>query len=591
MEINATSPLPVSPGLPFDLMHKPNPSAVKLSPRMTPLSPAFLAPFYCPLHPLRTPSRTLLTRRPRLARQTCRSLPVSATLFRKKAEPDRDDPLQHEPPLSDCPPTAFSPALARTSLQALVAYYVQLCRCEPFIARRLALAVLAVIFSKLVGVTVPLLLKRVIDALLAHSGPIRAGELRAIIFTIVLYAVAKVAASVSHELRTSIFSKAGQRIGRSITVASFAHIHSLEAAFHNSSRTGAVTRMIDRGTRSVLIVFRGLVFNFLPSMFELVLVCGVLARSFSITYVVITLLTFVVFISWTLRINNEIGVVRAQMNSAENDASAKLTDSLLNVEAVKSFDNAKFELSRYDTSLEMYEKIAIRNEWIYATLNMGQGAIFTVGLTLNLILAARGVLFGSLTVGSVVLLSTMLQQLWVPLNYLGWQYREVKQSLIDLQNLFEILQRESKIFDAPDAKELQGTGGEIVFENVSFKYPEPDESMDFMKKAPSDSDVLTTNELVSQPMERKLALDGLSLRVPAGKSLALVGSSGSGKSTATRLLYRLYDLTEGTIFIDGQDISKATISSLRQAVSIVPQVRVAGSEQATDIVTTCSVLT
>lgn len=421
--------------------------------------------------------------------------------------------------------------------------------------------------SKLVGLAVPFLFKRAIDVLMtvsqgAATGVVVAGSLKVAIWAILAHGLARVFASASHEMRNSVFAKAGQRIGRSITATSFAHIHSLEAAFHNASRTGALTRIVDRGTRSVLTIFRGLLFAFTPSLFELVLVCAVLLKTFSAWYAGVTLVTFIGFVAWTLFINDELGRLRSELNSVENEASAKLTDSLINVEAVKAFDNADFELERYDESLRHYERVAIRNEWLYASLNIGQGAIFTGGLTLMLFRAATAVVGGSLTVGSIVMLSTMLQQLWVPLNFLGWQYREVKQSLIDVQNLFEILERPSRIVDAPNAKELVVTGGRIAFENVSFIYPEMEDGFSYVKTKKK-------NGAAKRP--RQKALDRVSFHVGEGTSLAIVGSSGSGKSTATRLLYRLYDLSGGRITIDDQDISEATLASLRLAVSIVPQ--------------------
>lgn len=377
--------------------------------------------------------------------------------------------------------------------------------------------------------------------------------------------------SVSHELRSCVFAKAGQRVGRSITAASFAHLHSLEMAFHNTARTGAITRVVDRGTRSVLTIFRGLIFAFMPTLFELLLVCGVLFARFSIWYVSVVLVTFALFIWWTLFVNDKLGKVRMEMNTVENDASAKLTDSLFNAEAVKSFDNAEYELQRYDKVLVKYEQKSIENEWYYAALNFGQGFIYTAGLTLVLLQAAQGVVAGTTTVGSVVMLATMLQQLWVPLNFLGWQYREVKQSLIDMQNLFDVLKRSTGIVDAPDATDIEIDGGEIVFDNVTFEYPEPDESLKFTRKLQEEK--REENGTSSSKDHRRVALNRLSFRVPPGKSLALVGSSGSGKSTATRLLTRLYDLTSGRILIDGQDISKASMQSLRRVVGTVPQVR------------------
>lgn len=344
----------------------------------------------------------------------------------------------------------------------------------------------------------------------------------------------------------------------------------LDLAFHTAARTGALTRVVDRGTRSVLTIFRGVVFAFLPSLFELFLVCVVMLRTFSAVYAAVTVTTFVAFVLWTLRVNDRLSVARAEMNAAENEASAKLTDSLMNVEAIKAFDNAAFETSRYDETLESYEGLAVRSEWMFGRLNVGQGAVFNVGLTVNLLLAANGVMTGRLTVGSVVMLATMLQQLWTPLNFLGWQYREVKQSLIDLQNLFDVLARQPRIRDKDGAKPLEVSGGAITFENVAFEYPEPDEELRFGGEQGEREKVL--GEDGKESMEKgRLALDGLSFHLPAGKSLALVGSSGSGKSTATRLLCRLYDLRGGRICIDGQDIAEATIESVRQAVSIVPQ--------------------
>lgn len=489
------------------------------------------------------------------------------------------DPASIASSFADPPRTPFSAQLAKSSLHALVRYYRSMCAAQPFIARRLLVAVAAIVTSKLIGIAVPFLFKSIVDSLMAVSTSASASarvaaagaSLRPIVAAILLHAAAKVMASASHEMRNAFFAKAGQRIGRSITASSFAHILSLEAAFHNTTQTGALTRIVDRGTRSVLTIFRGMLFAFLPSLFELLLVCIVLLNRFSAVYVAVTVATFLAFIAWTLVINDRLGKVRAQMNAVENESSAKLTDSLINVEAVKAFHNGGFELARYDESLQKYENTAIRNEWLFSYLNMGQGAIFTIGLTINLFLATNGVIAGTLTVGSVVMLATMLQQLWVPLNFLGWQYREVKQSLIDLQNLFEILQRAPKIADVADAKPLRVAGGEIRFDNVSFKYPEPDDTLGFTRRDQKPIS-LRGEDAKSQPPKRKLALNKLSFTVPAGKSLALVGSSGSGKSTATRLLYRLYDLSGGSISIDGQDISKATLASLRQAVSIVPQV-------------------
>lgn len=504
------------------------------------------------------------------------------------------------PSVSDVEASApvLSTRIARSALSTLIHYFQDLSAQQPFIKRRLILAVLCIIIAKLIGITIPFLFKAAIDNLMNHansvppsvvapfSSSLMSSSFRIAIAAILLHGMARVAASFSHELRHAVFARAGQRVGRSITATTFAHMHSLELAFHTTSQTGALTRVIDRGTRSVMVIFRAILFSFFPSFFELLLVCAVLFTRFSAAYVGVTIATFLAFTMWTLSVNDKMSRVRAQLNATENDASAKLTDSLINVEAVKVFDNSQFETLRYDTSLAQFETIATYNETLYARLNIGQTLTFTAGLTVLLLLAARDIAIGKLTVGSVVLLSTMLQRLWIPLDFLGWQYREVKQSLIDIQNLFDILSRQSTVKDVEDAKDLDVTRGDIEFDNVSFIYPVSDDSLPFTQKpssslsnqpnttnSPSIQDTGNGVNTESQKKtRRRVAINKLSFKVPAGSSVALVGASGSGKSTATRLLTRLYDVTGGRILVDGQDISKATISSLRQAVSIVPQV-------------------
>lgn len=489
----------------------------------------------------------------------------------------------------------LTPDAARSAFSTLVGYFRDLSTREPFIARRLVLALMCIVLSKMIGITVPFFFKKAVDALMeagssnAVTSKIGASNTtRLAVVSILLHGLARACASITHELRNAVFARGGQRVGRSITATTFAHLHSLELAFHTASRTGAVTRVVDRGTRSVMTIFRAMVFSFFPSFFELILVCAVLFARFSATYVLVTLATFAAFTAWTLIVNDRLGRVRSRLNAAENEASAKLTDSLVNIDAVKLYDNEAHETSRYDASLEKYEAIAVSNEQMYARLNMGQNFAYTTGLTVLLLLAARDIVAGSMSVGSVVLLTTMLQRLWVPLDFLGWQYREVKQSLIDMQNLFEILNHRPAIQDHPDATPLKVSQGEIVFDNVTFVYPAADAALSFTSKtstsqvngkpeeevssAVSESDSVSNGNSSTQKRSRTVAIDRLSFSVPAGSSIALVGASGSGKSTTTRLLCRLYDVTSGRILIDRQDIAKSTLSSLRQAVSIVPQV-------------------
>ncbi len=441
---------------------------------------------------------------------------------------------------------------------------------EPFIIRRLILAILCVIASKFVALTVPLQFKRAVDALtLGVSGG--SAALGAFVLAISLHIFGSIMASATRELRNGVFAKAGHRVGRRVTSTAFAHILRQDAAFHAAAATGALTRVVDRGTRSVLTIFRGLLFAFAPSLFELALVCGVLWRSFDLWYVGVTLLTFTIYIWFTFRLNDEMGRLRALSNSIDNEAGAKLTDAFFNVDSVTAFNNFQFENSRYDDTLKKAERLAVRNEWMYVGLNFGQSAIFTVGLTFMLWRCGTNILAGSMSVGSFAMLYTMLQQLWVPLYFLGWQYREVKQSLIDLQNLFSVLERQSAIQEVEGAKQLVVSGGSVEFENVTFSYPKNEMDLDFIRKPFEFSSLSEDKDAEKQTEKRTHAISNLSFHVKPGESLALVGPSGSGKSSTMKLLYRLYDVAGGRILIDGQDISKVTLSSLREAISIVPQ--------------------
>lgn len=496
----------------------------------------FTFPAFCPSQPLplRIPiSISPLTYSPstRICRRRSRTRQLSLSASRPIPDPSffetKDKYSQPDPSHSSTLPIRTAPAsAARSSLFSLIAYYRHLCRTHPFILVRLILATICVFISKLLYLAVPVLLRRVLDSL-----ALKTISFSALLPIIISYALARLAAGYAHELRNGIFSKAGQSVGRAITASSFAHLHDMELAFHTGARTGALVRVVDRGTKSVMTIFRALMFAFFPTLFELTLVCILLVREFSPVYAAITIVTFVAFIAWTLHVNDGLGAVRDQMNAVENEASGNLADSLINVEGVKMFDNNPYELARYQQILGRYEALAIDNEWMYVTLNTGQGTIFTLGLTASLTLAARGVLNGTVTVGGMVMLAGLLQQLWVPLNFLGWQYREVKQSLIDLKNLFQILDRQSKITDVPDATELQSGNGTIEFENVSFEYPaDLEEGLEFLRKGgDKEEDEL---EIVGEDHavnKRPLALDNVSFKVPAGTSLALVGESGSGK--------------------------------------------------------------
>lgn len=461
----------------------------------------------------------------------------------------------------------LSPEDASASLRGVLSTFVRLGTREPFIVRRIIAAFICVVSAKLLTLAVPLQFKRAVDALSMGSSSIQ-------LFTIavLLHLAASTGASLARDLQTGIFARAGQRVGRRLTLDAFAHILSQDAGFHAAAATGTLTRIVDRGTRSIMTVFRGLAFNFLPTIFELLLVCVVLWRAFAPWYAFVTLIVFFVYVLYTLKLNDTMSSIRTQMNMVENESGARLADAFFNVDSISAFNNFNFEAERYDTTLERSEELATRFEWMCTRLNFGQGFIFMLGLTTMLWRAGVSIASGTMSIGSFVLLYAMLQQLWVPLNFLGWHYREVRQSLIDLQNLFTVLQRRSIVAEIGNAKDLFITDGAVQFDDVSFAYPKDEDlDLDFIRK-PSDE---TAKMGASEDQVRQYAIKNLSFKVEPGTTLALVGPSGSGKSSTLKLLYRLFDVSDGVIRIDDQDISKVTLSSLRDSVSIVPQVRCA----------------
>mmetsp|Transcript_27714 Transcript_27714/g.108705 ORF Transcript_27714/g.108705 Transcript_27714/m.108705 type:complete len:712 (-) Transcript_27714:979-3114(-) len=444
------------------------------------------------------------------------------------------------------------------SLSEVFSFLSKVSSREKRIVRRLLLAMLLMLTSKVLNLLVPFFFKAAVDTVTLGSIP--AALLRLFPFLsspeigraytatqvcaslVVLYGLLKLLSGITHESRNVVFSRAQYAVGRRVTRMSFEHIHDLDADFHSHSRTGALVRIVDRGTRSVNGVFRVLLFSFLPSLLEAGMVAAVLATQFAPSYAIITLISFVVYVGVTLLLNNRMIQTRKELNLVENEASAKLNDSLTNFQTVKIFNNERFESSRYDESLSHLERVSVRNDKEYALLNMVQGAIFAVGSTLVLLLSTLDIMAGVRTVGDLVMASTLLQQMWVPLQFIGWQYRELKQTLVDMENLMELFQRQPAVLDVKDAEHLDVTDGEVTFENIRFRYGAGDE-----------------------------ILKGVSFTVPAGKTAAVVGPSGSGKSTLLSLLYRLHDPTEGRVLIDGQDISTVTTTSLRAEMGMIPQ--------------------
>jgi len=403
---------------------------------------------------------------------------------------------------------------------------------------RVAFAVLFLVAAKGVNVTVPVFYKRAVDAL----SPEVAAAVAVPVALIVGYGLARVLAQAFGELRDAVFSKVEQRAVRQAALRTFEHLHRLSLRFHLDRKTGGISRAIERGVRGIEFLLDFMLFNILPTLFEILLVCGILWSLYSVWFALATLATIACYIAWTLTITDWRIKYRQQMNETDSLAHTRAIDSLLNFETVKYFGNEAHEAHRFDAALADYEKASIKSATTLSLLNIGQGAIIAAGLVAVMVMAGHGVADGTMTIGDFVLVNTYLIQLYMPLNLLGFVYREIKRSLTDLEQMFQLLDEPSDIEDAPDAPALTVRGGEIVFDDVRFAYD-----------------------------ARRHVLNGISFAVPPGKSVAIVGPSGAGKSTISRLLFRFYEVTSGRILIDGQDIRSVTQQSLRAAIGMVPQ--------------------
>ena len=399
-----------------------------------------------------------------------------------------------------------------------------------------ALAFLAL--AKLINVGVPVLYKRAVDALT----PGTAAVIVVPVMLVIAYGVARVLAQVFGELRDAVFAKVGQRAVRQIALRTFRHLHALSLRFHLERQTGGLSRAIERGIRGMDFLLSYMLFSAIPTVLEIALVAGILWYNFDWTFAAVTLVTVVLYVVFTFAITDWRVRFRREMNDRDSEANTKAIDSLLNFETVKYFANEAHEASRFDMALQGYEKAAVKSQTTLAFLNVGQGIIIAAGLVAVMLLAGFGVAAGRLTVGAFVMVNAYLVQLYMPLNFLGVVYRNIKQSLIDLESMFRLLDVNAEVTDRPGATPLQVSRGEIVFDRVSFRYD-----------------------------ERRPILEDVSFRVPPGGTVAIVGSSGAGKSTISRLLFRFYDVDEGRILIDGQDIRDVTQDSLRRAIGVVPQ--------------------
>ena len=406
---------------------------------------------------------------------------------------------------------------------------------------RVVIALGLLIASKIVTVMAPYAFKYATDALTASKDPATI-VISVAVSMVLAYGTGRIFMVVFAQLRDAIFAKVGQRAVRQLATETFRHLHALSLKFHLERKTGGLSRVMSRGINGVDSVLRFALFNTVPTGFEILMVCGILAFSFGWLYAVIVLVTIVAYIAFTYWATEWRMSIRRTMNEADTDAGGKAIDSLLNFETVKYFGNEDHEAKRYDGAMAIYEKASIKTWVSLAVLNSGQAIIYSIGLTIVMLLSAVGVSKGQNTIGDFVLINALMIQLYMPLNFIGSSYREIKQGLMDVNGMLDVLGQAPDIKDKPNAKPFTPGKGHIVFENVKFSYDK----------------------------ERPI-LNGISFEVPAGKTVAIVGPSGAGKSTISRLIFRFYDVTAGRIIIDNQDIESVTQESLRRALGMVPQ--------------------
>ncbi len=419
---------------------------------------------------------------------------------------------------------------------------------RPDLRWRVVFALAALVAAKAITLAVPIAYKQVVDWLTGHaSGAGTAAEsalgLAAVPATlIVAYGVGRVLMVLFTQFRDIWFTVVAQHAVRELAIRTFRHLHQLSLRFHLERRTGGLSRVIERGVNGVDTIVRMAVLNSIPTAVELLMISGLVAYYFGWIYVVVVLATVILYVWFTFAASERRIAIRRDMNDSDTEAHSKAVDSLLNYETVKYFGNEELEARRFDASIARYVKAAIRTYTSLGVLNTGQAIIFTVGTVICMLLAARDVTRGTLTVGEFVMINSILMQLYVPLNFMGMVYREIKQGLIDIETMFALLHEPAEIVDQPGAKPLRVKKGEIKFDNVSFAY-DP---------------------------ERPI-LKNVSFEVPAGKMVAIVGPSGAGKSTISRILFRFYDISRGKVLIDGQNIKDVTQASLRAAIGMVPQ--------------------
>jgi ATP-binding cassette subfamily B protein len=414
--------------------------------------------------------------------------------------------------------------------------------------RRVAWAMVLLVIAKLTTITVPFTFKWATDALAGHpSAPVFASSwltwvVAAPVVMTIAYGGMRVLMAALTQLRDGVFAKVAMHAVRRLAILTFEHMHKLSLRFHLERKTGGLTRVLERGRNGIEIIVRMVILQLMPTVFELVLIAGVFFWQFDWRYVAVILATITTYMIYTYYATEWRIAIRKRMNESDTEANTKAIDSLLNYETVKYFTAEDRESKRYDRSMARYEQASVQTYTSLAVLNAGQAAIFSVGLAAVMVMCARGIQAGTNTVGDFVMINAMMIQLYLPLNFMGMVYREIKQAVTDIETMFHILSRDAEIKDKPGAPALRVDSGAIRFENVSFAY-EP-----------------------ARPI-----LKGISFEVPAGRTVAIVGPSGAGKSTISRLLFRFYDATGGRILIDGHDIRDVTQLSLRAAIGMVPQ--------------------
>ena len=406
---------------------------------------------------------------------------------------------------------------------------------------RVIVALLSLVLAKAANVYVPLVLGDAVDQLgnLDQQQGLWLGIPLAVILA---YGAFKLSSLVLNQLRDALFARVAQNAVRTLALRVFRHLHALSVRFHLSRKTGALNRFIDRGTNSIQFLLSFVAFNIAPTLIEVLLVGGILWALFGFVYTAVTIVTIAVYVWLTFVITAWRTRIRRQMNDADNDISTRTVDSLLNFETVRYFNNEAHEVNRLDSALADYEKAAVRTRESLSLLNVAQAAVITVGVTLMLVLAALDIRDGDMTVGDFVVVNTYLMQLAIPLNMLGTVYREIRQAMVDMENLFSLMDESTDVADAANARPLKHNGGAIEFRNVDFNYE----------------------------TERRI-LHNVSFTVDPGTTTAIVGPTGAGKSTISRLLLRFYDPQAGQVLIDGQDIRSITQHSLRRAIGVVPQ--------------------